>query len=143
MIRHALLTVLAAAGLALAASAPAFAAQPYPLNYKTFDLSANPYLAIGALIAAGLAGLEQRLELPPEFPDDPAGHPPEELEERGVHRLPESLSEAVGHLEKSDVLREAMGSTLYGAFLAVRRAEIEAFEGQDPEAIAAAHRWRY
>jgi len=41
MIRHALLTVLAAAGLALAASAPAFAAQPYPLNYKTFDLSAT------------------------------------------------------------------------------------------------------
>jgi hypothetical protein len=36
MIRHALLTVLAAAGLALAASAPAFAAQNYPLNYKTF-----------------------------------------------------------------------------------------------------------
>src|SRR4051812_25837054 len=41
MIRHALLTVLAAAGLALAASAPAFAAQPYPLNFKTFDLSAS------------------------------------------------------------------------------------------------------
>jgi hypothetical protein len=41
MIRHALLTVLAAAGLALAASAPAFAAQPYPLNFKTFDLGAS------------------------------------------------------------------------------------------------------
>jgi hypothetical protein len=36
-----------------------------------------------------------------------------------------------------------MGSTLYGAFLAVRRAEIEVFEGQDPDVIAAAHRWRY
>jgi glutamine synthetase len=110
---------------------------------KTFDLSANPYLAIGALIAAGLAGLEQGMKLPLEFPDDPAGHPPEELEERGVRRLPASLGESIAHLEKSDVLREAMGSTLYGAFLAVRRAEMEAFEGQDPEAIAAAHRWRY
>ena len=110
---------------------------------KTFDLSANPYLAIGAIIAAGLAGLEQGMKLPPEFPDDPAGHPPEELEERGVRRLPASLGESIAHLEKSDVLREAMGSTLYGAFLAVRRAEVEAFEGQDPETIAAAHRWRY
>ena len=55
---------------------------------KTFDLSANPYLAIGALIAAGLAGLEQGLQLPPEFTDDPAGHPAEELEELGVRRLP-------------------------------------------------------
>ena len=60
-----------------------------------------------------------------------------------MRRLPVSLSEAVAHLEKSDVLREAMGSTLYGAFLAVRKAEIEAFEGQDPNTIAAAHRWRY
>ena len=53
------------------------------------------------------------------------------------------LIEAIAHLEKSDVLREAMGSTLYGAFLAVRRAEAELFAGQDPDAIAAAHRWRY
>ena len=110
---------------------------------KTFDLSANPYLAIGAIIAAGLAGLEQGMKLPREFTDDPAGHPPEELEELGVRRLPASLGESIAHLEKSDVLREAMGSTLYGAFLAVRRAEMEAFEGQDPEVIAAAHRWRY
>jgi glutamine synthetase len=110
---------------------------------KTFDLSANPYLAIGALIAAGLAGVEQGLQLPAEFPDDPAGHPEEELEQLGVRRLPSSLSESVAHLEKSDVLREAMGSVLFGAFVAVRRAEIEAFESLEPDAIAAAHRWRY
>jgi glutamine synthetase len=110
---------------------------------KTFDLSANPYLAIGAIIAAGLNGVEQGLQLPAEFTDDPAAHPQEELDELGVRRLPESLDESVAHLEKSDVLREAMGSTLFGAFLAVRRAEIELFVGEDPDTIAAAHRWRY
>jgi len=36
-----------------------------------------------------------------------------------------------------------MGADLYDAFTAVRAAEAEAFQGQDAEAIAAAHRWRY
>ena len=38
MIKRALVTVVAAAGLALTASAPAFAAQPYPINFKNFPL---------------------------------------------------------------------------------------------------------
>src|SRR5215210_962763 len=65
MIRHALLTVLAAAGLALAASAPAFAAQLYPLNYKTLDLGATSSSGTGTafsgcslvLGSSGLASL--------------------------------------------------------------------------------------
>src|ERR671934_627602 len=39
MIRSALITVIAAAALALVGAAPSLAAQPYPLNYKTFALS--------------------------------------------------------------------------------------------------------
>jgi glutamine synthetase len=46
-------------------------------------------------------------------------------------------------LEHSRLLREAMGSMLFDAFVAVRRAEWDAFGGQDPESVAAAHRWRY
>lgn len=57
MIRHTLLTVLAAAGLALAASAPAFAAQPYPLNYKTFDLSAISSSGTGTAFSGGSLSL--------------------------------------------------------------------------------------
>jgi hypothetical protein len=57
MIRHALLTVFAAAGLALAASAPAFAAQPYPLNYKTFDLSAASS-STGTVFSGGALSLD-------------------------------------------------------------------------------------
>ncbi len=53
MIRHALLTVLAAAGLALAASAPAFAAQNYPLNYKTLDLTATSSSGTGTAFSGG------------------------------------------------------------------------------------------
>jgi glutamine synthetase len=110
---------------------------------KCFDESANPYLAIGCTIAAGLAGVEQALRLPAEFPDDPATHPDSELEALGVQRLPRSLEQALTCLDGSKVIREAMGPALYGAFVAVRRAESEAFGGNDADTVANALRWRY
>ncbi|MGZ5212139.1 MAG: glutamine synthetase family protein [Actinomycetota bacterium] len=110
---------------------------------KCFDQSANPYLVVGALIAAGLAGVERDLRLPTEVTVDPGGLSEDELTERGIRRLPRSVEEALSHLETSDVLRDAMGPLLFGPFTAVRRAEAEAFAGQEPDAIVAAHRWRY
>jgi glutamine synthetase len=110
---------------------------------KCFDLSANPYLVAGGVIAAGLNGIERGFELPEEVTVDPGGLPDDELVRRGIQRLPTSLEEAVGHLEKSEVLREAMGPMLFGPYLAVRRAEAEAFAGQEPDEVVAAHRWRY
>jgi glutamine synthetase len=113
------------------------------LEVKCFDLGANPYLAVGAVIAAGLDGVERKLSLPAEFPDDPASHSEDELEGLGVRRLPTTLEEAVSSFERSEVLAEAMGPTLFHSFAAVRKAESEAFAGKEPEEIAAAHRWRY
>ncbi len=110
---------------------------------KCFDPSANPYLLAGALIAAGLAGMERNLTLPDEVTVDPGGLSEDELAEQGIRRLPTSVEEAVANLEKSDVLRDAMGPMLFGPFVAVRRAEAEAFAGMEPEKVAAAHRWRY
>jgi glutamine synthetase len=110
---------------------------------KCFDQSANPYLVAGALIAAGLAGVERNLRLPEEVTVDPAALSDEELAHRDIQRLPQSVEEALSHFEKSDVLRDAMGPMLFGPFAAVRRAEAEAFAGQEPEKIVAAHRWRY
>ena len=110
---------------------------------KCFDLSANPYLVVGALIAAGLAGVERDLRLPDEVTVDPGALSDQELGHRGIQRLPQSLEDALSHLEKSDILRDAMGPMLFGPFAAVRRAEAEAFAGQEPEEIVAAHRWRY
>jgi glutamine synthetase len=110
---------------------------------KCFDLSANPYLVTGAVIAAGLAGVERNLRLPEEVTVDPGVLSEEDLTASGAQRLPRTVEEALSHLEKSDVLRDAMGPMLFGPFAAVRRAEAEAFAGQEPEEIVAAHRWRY
>jgi glutamine synthetase len=110
---------------------------------KCFDASANPYLVAGAMIVAGLDGMRRGLELPPEVRGDPALRSKDELRALGVARLPESLEEALSHLERCELLREAMGEALFGAFVAVRRGEWELFRNSSPEEVVAASRWRY
>ncbi|SDJ87701.1 glutamine synthetase family protein [Streptomyces indicus] len=102
---------------------------------KCFDPAANPYLVVGAVIAAGLAGLESRLALPTPVVGDPV--------RRGERRLPTSLTAAVARFAESRVLREALGEALAEAVIAVRTAEEKLFEGARPQEIAEATRDRY
>ena len=60
-----------------------------------------------------------------------------------MRQLPSSLGAAIRELERSSVLRGAMGDVLFESFLATRRGEREAYEGTDPEDAVRAHRWRY
>nr|WP_235215383.1 glutamine synthetase family protein [Phaeacidiphilus oryzae] len=106
---------------------------------KCVDQAANPYLLVGAVIAAGLAGLRGKAELPPEVDGDPAALP----EDRRPARLPVSLDESLAAFRGSRVLAEALGEVLHDTVAAVRAAEIELFAGRGPEETAAATRWRY
>ncbi|TJZ56983.1 glutamine synthetase [Streptomyces piniterrae] len=110
---------------------------------KTFDAAANPYLAVGAVIAAGLHGIEHGTQLPAPERGDPGVLGVRERARRGIIRLPSTLTEATDRLEKSAPLHEAMGKVLHGAVLAVRRAEEDHFAESDPDEIAAATRWRW
>jgi glutamine synthetase len=110
---------------------------------KCFDQSANPYLATGAVIAAGLHGVDRQLTLPPETTRDPATMSAQDLGQLGVERLPTSLEQSISALERSELIRRAMGDMLFDAVLAVRRAELEAFGPADTDTVLDAHRWRY
>ena len=113
------------------------------LEVKAMDAGANPYLALGAIVAAGLDGMERKLALPDPVLVDPASIPAAERRAMGVHQLPSSLRAAIREFERSTVLREAMGDVLFESFLATRRAERAEFEGKSPEDVVRAHRWRY
>jgi glutamine synthetase len=113
------------------------------LEIKPVDGSSNPYLVLGAVAAAGLDGLERDLRLPEPTTDDPASIPAAKRRKLGITQLPSSLDAAIGELERSSILREAMGDMLFDSFLATRRGEAEAFAGMDDDAVARAHRWRY
>ncbi|MEV6174075.1 glutamine synthetase family protein [Streptomyces sp. NPDC051954] len=107
------------------------------LEVKPVDLAANPYLALGCVIAAGLDGVTSSAPLPEEITGDPA-----RLGE-AVHRLPTSLAESVEEFRKDEQLRAALGPVLADAVTAVRLGEIAAVAGLDDERIAAAYRWKY
>ena len=98
---------------------------------KASDASNNPYLALGAVIAAGLDGLDRKLDPGEPMLVDPGDLSEEELKRRGIHRLPTSLSEALDNLEKDGLLLEALGSLLAKSFLAVKRSEYQAFVDGD------------
>jgi glutamine synthetase len=113
------------------------------LEVKCFDLSANPYLVVGAVLAAGLAGVREGLSLPPEVRTDPASLSRAEMVEARVARLPTSLAEAVERYDASTILAEALGDALYETLAAVRRAEMALFARCTPDEVAAATRWRH
>ncbi|MFF7725316.1 glutamine synthetase family protein [Streptomyces sp. NPDC008001] len=104
---------------------------------KCIDATANPYLTAGAVIAAGLNGIEQDLTLPAPVSGDPA------VTRAAVPRLPSSLPEALEHFRGSALLRDALGEPLYEAFLAVREGEHARTEHHTPEALVSGLRDQY
>jgi glutamine synthetase len=80
----------------------------------------NPYLAIAALIAAGLHGIEQKLELGPAFKGN--------AYESDVKRFPHSLRDAIAALEKGKMVRNAFGDDVVDHYLNYARTEQEQFD---------------
>jgi glutamine synthetase len=88
-------------------------------EFKTVDATSNPYLALGCVVAAGIDGLENKIELAPPVQEDPA------LLSDSI-RLPKSLDKSLYYLEEDIVLLDALGPELSRAYLAVKRAELDA-----------------
>src|SRR5215510_933137 len=113
------------------------------LELKPSDPSNNPYLALGGLLAAGLDGMERKLD-----PGEPTLVDPDSLSEaergrKGIRRLPPSLGEALTALERDEVLRAALGETLAKEYLAVKRSEVRGFEGKDVAYEIEQHFYKY
>ena len=113
------------------------------LEVKCLDLTANPYLLLSGLLAAGLNGVAVGARLPEPVDVDPAGLSSEELERRGVQRLPTNLRQSTDALAADQVLRDALGSPLLDSVLAVRESEIELFADASAEEVVRALRWTH
>jgi glutamine synthetase len=96
------------------------------LEYRGADGSANPHLALGAILRAGLEGVRARLPPPPLLDRDPAGLDPSEAERFGVGALPVSLEAALEALGRDERARAWMSPLLYEAYVGVKRAELDA-----------------
>ncbi|PQO35603.1 glutamine synthetase family protein [Blastopirellula marina] len=95
---------------------------------KTVDATANPYLAAGCVVAAGLDGIRRQLKLAPPVQVDPGSLSDAELAERNIDALPANLGDAIKRLAGDALLIDALGPSLAQSFLAVRQAEWEAMK---------------
>jgi len=110
---------------------------------KPCDPSCNPYLALGALIAASLDGIERQVTPPAAVTVDPALLPEEERQRLGADRLPLTLDDALLALEADEMLREALGEALAREYLLVKRAEWDSFKDQGLEFELEQHFYKY
>jgi glutamine synthetase len=106
-------------------------AQQLRLEYRGADATANPYLALGALVRAGLDGVRRALPPPPILDRDPAQLDEAESERFGVGRLPASLQDALAALEADAVVCGWLSPLLYDAYVSVKRAELDSTSGLD------------
>ena len=131
------------AALRLEGSLGPGAARSANVELKSVDGAANPYLVLGGIIAAGLAGYDRGLRLPPPVSADPAALSEEERRAGGIERLPQTLVAAAEALAFSAVLEAGMGSYLHDCVVAVRRGEAEAAGELSAAELIKSHRWRY
>ena len=100
------------------------------VELRSPDPAANPYLAFAVMLAAGLAGIEEGLELmPPADEAAPIGCTRYEHRARGIETLPESLGEAVERFAESRLMRETLGEHIHDYLVRTKREEWEAYQG--------------
>jgi len=93
------------------------------IEFRLPDGAANPYLVTAALSAAGLDGIDRKLD-----PGEPLNVnlyelSPEEIAARGIGLLPQSLSQAIDALQADPVIQQGIGVELAAEFMRLKRME--------------------
>lgn len=93
------------------------------LELRLPDGSANPYLATAAILAAGMDGVERKLDPGKPVNENLYEWSPQKLKKAGIKLLPQNLVEALDEFEKDKVLRAALGEEVSDEFLTLKRME--------------------
>ena len=107
------------------------------LEFRVIDASANIYLALAAIIRAGLDGIRKNLPPPPDVTSDPDGLSTDERARLNIRILPESLGAAIAFAERDRDLLEQFPPLLVAALLSVRRDDVRTGATVDAAELAA------
>lgn len=102
------------------------------LEYRVPGSDVNPYYALAGVLAGVIAGIERKMQAPPQV-DDMAWCLPDDC---GVARIPDSITKAIAALDADEILREYLGDEFVDFWTASRRWEWMEFhtKGGDPYA---------
>ena len=98
------------------------------IELRSPDPMANPYLVNAVTLAAGLDGIDRKLELPPEATAETLKLTDRQMVEAGYTPLPRSLKEALDVFEDSQFMKDALGEHIHSFFLKKKRDEWHKFE---------------
>ncbi|MEE8554059.1 MAG: glutamine synthetase family protein [Desulfobacterales bacterium] len=93
------------------------------IEFRAPDPACNPYLAFAVMLAAGLKGVENEYELPEPIEEDIYEMSEKEKDERGIITLPGNLYEALLEVEKSELVKEALGEHVFNKFVENKKIE--------------------
>jgi glutamine synthetase len=100
------------------------------IEYRAPDPACNPYLAFSVMLAAGLEGVRQGYDLPPIQYGNIFEMTEAEREKEGIDALPQSLAEALDHMERSELVADALGEHIVDWFLRNKRSEWAEYKAQ-------------
>src|SRR5215203_3154105 len=98
------------------------------LEYRSPDPACNPYLAFSVLVAAGMKGVSEGYELPAEADSNLFEMNDTDLVKLGIDQLPQSLSDSLKVMERSELVHEALGEHIFEWFLRNKRSEWKAYK---------------
>ena len=94
------------------------------IEFRSPDPACNPYLAFSVMLAAGLKGIEEGYDLPPEATNNIFEMTPDERAVEGIGQLPQSLAEAIDVMEQSELVAEALGEHVFDYFIRNKRERV-------------------
>jgi glutamine synthetase len=97
------------------------------IELRNPDPAGNPYLQFTVMLAAGLNGIENKIEPPDPVEKDIFHMSPEERETYHIESLPENLGQALDYMRRSELVKEALGNHLFSHFLYVKEKEWESY----------------
>jgi glutamine synthetase len=100
------------------------------IEYRALDSAANPYLAYALMLAAGLKGIEEEYELPPEAEDNVWSLSDSERRALGYAPMPASLDHALEYMQDSELVAETLGEQVFNYVLLNKRKGWGAYRGQ-------------
>ena len=93
----------------------------FNIEFKPIDAACNPYLAILTVLAAGIDGINNKIEPGDSVNVDPHDLPSREKQARRIERLPETLGQAIEALQNNDFLPEILGQAFVDEYLNLKR----------------------
>ncbi|RKQ35626.1 type I glutamate--ammonia ligase [Oceanobacillus halophilus] len=100
------------------------------VEVRSVDPSANPYLAMAALLAAGLDGIKNKEAAPDPIDQNIYAMTTSQLKECGIENLPSTLDQALGYLKEDKVMQAALGNHLFEHFIEAKEIEWNLFRTQ-------------